>query len=191
MESSANPALCRSDRPSLISAADLSMTRDTLFTAAGRPRASSPNNPLPPDVTVLMAQQIALLQEQTALLRAQTSFLSDNRRPVCSRVRNRSSIPLTPVCDLSYKSGDMVSAKTWDIGLRTPSLHKYSKIIGNGDVMKQFQEESASSSGPNITKQLQSQWVTSIRRWMPTCSMTSMPHGFHFDATMHLSVKAS
>ena len=73
MESSANPALCRSDRPSLISAADLSMTRDTLFTAAGRPRASSPNNPLPPDVTVLMAQQIALLQEQTALLRAQTS----------------------------------------------------------------------------------------------------------------------
>ena len=139
MESSANLALRRSDRPSLISAADLSrsrsMTRDTLFTAAGRPRASSPNNPLPPDVTVLMAQQIALLQEQTALLRAQTSERQQETRVFQSPQQILDSI------DPSLRS----ELQKWRHGFRKDLGHwathselhqKYSKIIGGIETPK-------------------------------------------------------
>ena len=148
MEPSDNSALRRSDRPSLISAAELprsrSIVRDNnplLFTAAGRPRASSPNNPLPPDVTALMAQQIALLQEQTALLRAQTSERQLETRAFQSPQQILDSI------DPSLRR----ELQKWRLGFRKDLGHwathselhcKYSKIIGNGDTMKQFQEES-------------------------------------------------
>ena len=148
MEPSDNSALRRSDRPSLISAAELprsrSIVRDNnplLFTAAGRPRASSPNNPLPPDVTALMAQQIALLQEQTALLRAQTSERQLETRAFQSPQQILDSI------DPSLRR----ELQKWRLGFRKDLGHwathselhcKYSKIIGNGDIMKQFQEES-------------------------------------------------
>ena len=117
------------------------MTRDPLFTAAGRPRASSPNNPFPPDVTALMAQQIALLQEQTALLRAQTSERQQEIRVFQSPQQILDAIDPSLRSELQkWRHGFRKDLGHW--ATHSELHHKYSKIIENGDIMKQFQEES-------------------------------------------------